>query len=161
MITPRSIRRALKFYKGELKSDPYLHSGTRPLPPGFDWPRPLWPVCFVDIKDGMEGGVGDSYSNDREAQAVRKILREVLSHRGGGMQPLTPQDCCVITPYAGQVSLIGQYLQENRALAEVEVNSVDGFQGREKELVVVSAVRVAMGRRVIQTPLSIFYMDIH
>jgi hypothetical protein len=72
---------------------------------------------------------------------VRKILREVLSHRGGGLEPLNPIDCCVITPYAGQVTLIKQYLDENRALQDVEVNSVDGFQGREKELVVVSAVR--------------------
>ena len=68
-------------------------------------------------------------------------MREILSHRGGGLEPVDPIDCCVITPYAGQVTLIKQYLGENRALQEVEVNSVDGFQGREKELVVVSAVR--------------------
>ena len=132
---------ASKFYHGGLKSDVNLHSGTRPIPPGFAWPRPMWPVCFMAVKNGYEGESGNSYNNDAEAQAVRKILREILSHRGGGLEPLNPIDCCVITPYSGQVSLIQSYLGENSALREVEVNSVDGFQGREKELVVVSAVR--------------------
>eukprot|EP01050_Picozoa_sp_SAG11_P013793 SAG11_NODE_1638_length_4535_cov_3.231740_2_plen_208_part_00 len=137
---------AIKFYGAELKSAPTLHSGTRPLPPGFAWPRPLWPVCFVDTK-GVEAAAGDSYSNDAEAQAVRKVLREVLSHRGSGAtgMPLEPIDCCVITPYAGQVTLIKQYCHASRALQDVEINSVDGFQGREKELVVVSAVRANEG----------------
>ena len=36
--------RPRQFYGGGLQSDLSLHSGTRPLPPGFAWPRPLWPV---------------------------------------------------------------------------------------------------------------------
>jgi hypothetical protein len=35
------------FYGGRLKSAPHLDSETRPLPTGFAWPRPGYPVAFV------------------------------------------------------------------------------------------------------------------
>lgn len=50
---------------------------------------------------------------------------------------LAPEDVAVITPYAAQVKLLKQLLSDDG----VEVKSVDGFQGREKEAVVFSAVR--------------------
>jgi superfamily I DNA and/or RNA helicase len=40
----------------------------------------------------------------------------------------------IISPYADQVKLIS----EN---TEVEVKSVDGFQGREKEIIIITTVR--------------------
>ena len=43
----------------------------------------------------------------------------------------------VITPYAAQVRLIRETLDA----PGVEVDSVDGFQGREKEVIIVSLVR--------------------
>ena len=46
-------------------------------------------------------------------------------------------DVAVIAPYAAQVRL----LREQLAVAGLEIDSVDGFQGREKEAVVMSLVR--------------------
>ena len=43
----------------------------------------------------------------------------------------------VITPYAAQVRLLRERLKSTN----IEIDSVDGFQGREKEAVVVSLVR--------------------
>ena len=43
-------------------------------------------------------------------------------------------DIGIISPYADQVKLI----QEN---TPVEVKTVDGFQGREKEIIIISTVR--------------------
>src|SRR5204863_9512743 len=43
----------------------------------------------------------------------------------------------VIAPYAAQVRL----LRERLAVPGLEIDSVDGFQGREKEAVVLSLVR--------------------
>ena len=57
---------------------------------------------------------------------------------------LAPRDLGVITPYAAQAALISKQLQRLPAplgAAEVEVSSVDGFQGREKELILISTVR--------------------
>jgi len=45
----------------------------------------------------------------------------------------------IITPYAGQLRLI-KHLLLKREL-KVEANTVDGFQGREKEVIILSFVR--------------------
>lgn len=61
---------------------------------------------------------------------VRKV-RELLD------AGLTPTAIGVITPYAAQVRL----LREEMPLPGLEIDSVDGFQGREKEAIVLSMVR--------------------
>ena len=43
-------------------------------------------------------------------------------------------DIGIISPYSDQVKLISE-------LTEVEVKTVDGFQGREKEIIIISTVR--------------------
>lgn len=47
------------------------------------------------------------------------------------------ENIAVIAPYAAQVRL----LRERLAVPELEIDSVDGFQGREKEAVIISLVR--------------------
>jgi ATP-dependent RNA/DNA helicase IGHMBP2 len=61
---------------------------------------------------------------------VRKV-RELLD---AGVQP---GDIAVISPYGAQVRL----LREQLDVPGLEIDSVDGFQGREKEAVVISLVR--------------------
>ena len=48
-------------------------------------------------------------------------------------------DIAVITPYNGQLGVIRDLMKSD--FPSVEMGSVDGFQGREKEAVVVSLVR--------------------
>ncbi len=50
---------------------------------------------------------------------------------------VAPQDIAVIAPYSAQV----RRLRELLPIAGLEIDSVDGFQGREKEAVVLSLVR--------------------
>lgn len=45
----------------------------------------------------------------------------------------------MVTPYNGQLALLSQMLKDR--FNGLELGSVDGFQGREKEAVVVSLVR--------------------
>jgi len=75
-----------------------------------------------------------SYANDGEAEEVVKHIQRLLaigvSQGGVG----------VITPYSAQVALLKQLLA-SRDLRDVEVSTVDGFQGREKEAIVISMVR--------------------
>ena len=52
---------------------------------------------------------------------------------------IRPQDIAVITPYNGQVELLRKLLLPD--VAKLEIRSVDGFQGGEKEAVVLSLVR--------------------
>jgi superfamily I DNA and/or RNA helicase len=76
----------------------------------------------------------ESRENPGEAELVERLVRAAIV---GG---LSPEHIGVVTPYAAQSALIATTLHE---LVEegLEVDSVDGFQGREKELILVSAVR--------------------
>ncbi|MEM7395482.1 MAG: C-terminal helicase domain-containing protein, partial [Verrucomicrobiota bacterium] len=49
---------------------------------------------------------------------------------------LAPSDIAVITPYTAQVNLLREQLP-----SEVESGTIDGFQGREKEAIIISLVR--------------------
>ncbi len=53
---------------------------------------------------------------------------------------VAPPDLAVIAPYDGQVQRLRQVLSDHLE-AGLEVDTVDGFQGREKDAVVVSLVR--------------------
>ena len=51
---------------------------------------------------------------------------------------VAPDRIGVIAPYAAQVRLLRERLAERPGL---EIDSVDGFQGREKEAIIISLVR--------------------
>ncbi|KAL8990249.1 MAG: hypothetical protein Q9177_001057 [Variospora cf. flavescens] len=76
-----------------------------------------------------------SKSNPSEVLVVTKHVTALL-HAG-----VKGEDIAVITPYNAQVSLLRAALKEKEGCEEIEVGSVDGFQGREKGAVVVSLVR--------------------
>ena len=59
---------------------------------------------------------------------------------------VVPGQIGVVTPYEGQRSYIVNYMQFNGTLKkdlykEIEVASVDAFQGREKDYIILSCVR--------------------
>ncbi|GKZ39278.1 DNA-binding protein SMUBP-2 [Aspergillus brasiliensis] len=82
---------------------------------------------------GKKAHLGDSKSNDMEALVVSRHV-DALVDAG-----IHPEDIAVITPYNGQLAVLSQMLREK--YPSIELGSVDGFQGREKEAVVVSLVR--------------------
>ncbi len=92
-------------------------------------------VTFIDTAgagyDEEAEPDGDSRFNPDEAGLVLKKLQALLQ------AGVSPADIAVIAPYSAQVRL----LRERIPQADVEVDSVDGFQGREKEAVIVSLVR--------------------
>ena len=84
---------------------------------------------------------GTSFLNVSEADAVEAVVTALL--RAGGAKP---EEVGVITPYEGQRARVRHALSSRGPLSQalydaVEVASVDGFQGREKEFIVFSAVR--------------------
>lgn len=74
---------------------------------------------------------GESRLNRGEAELAERKVRALLA------AGLRPGEIAVIAPYAAQARL----LRERLAVPGLEVDSVDGFQGREKEAVVISLVR--------------------
>jgi senataxin len=47
----------------------------------------------------------------------------------------------VITPYSGQVESLKTGVEKLNSSMKIEVNTVDGFQGNEKDVILFSAVR--------------------
>ncbi len=78
--------------------------------------------------------VDPSTRNPGHAARVAAEVRRVLS-RG-----VAPTDIAVIAAYDAQVRLLRELLAVERD-AGVEIGTVDGFQGREKEVIVVDLVR--------------------
>ena len=93
----------------------------------------LKPLLFIDtsnLKNNEEKHLKDSKSiiNQSEADIATSIAKFYL---GTG---INPKDIGIISPYADQVNLIQDKIP-------IEVKSVDGFQGREKEIIIISTVR--------------------
>ena len=111
--------------------------------PGVDLPFPnkSRPMFFL-ISTGNEemGAGGTSFLNRTEASSVEKLVTLMLK------TGITPDQIGVVTPYEGQRSHVVAHMAKNGSLRqelykEVEVASVDSFQGREKDFIIVSCVR--------------------
>ena len=85
-----------------------------------------------------------SLINKGESELVVKIVQTL--QKGFGFENLRNR-VGVITPYSRQVSLIKQSLAARDGLVPCEVNTVDGFQGREKDIIIFSAVRAGVEGR--------------
>ncbi|ELQ42525.1 DNA-binding protein SMUBP-2 [Pyricularia oryzae Y34] len=76
---------------------------------------------------------GESKSNEMEAALVAQHVRSLVD---AGVKP---EDIACITPYNAQLAVLAPLLKDR--FPGIELGSVDGFQGREKEAVVVSLCR--------------------
>lgn len=74
---------------------------------------------------------GSSRNNPGEADVVARQVQELLA------AGVAPSEMAVITPYAAQARLLRTLIGN----AAIEIDTVDGFQGREKEAVIISLVR--------------------
>jgi ATP-dependent RNA/DNA helicase IGHMBP2 len=79
-------------------------------------------------------GTGQSINNDGESAIVHLFVKVLMESQ------LDPAQIGLITPYAAQVALLSERLK-HWIEQGLEIDSVDGFQGREKEVILFSAVR--------------------
>jgi regulator of nonsense transcripts 1 len=128
------------FYEGSLQNGVTMQQRLR-RDVDFPWPVSDSPMMFWSNLGNEEiSASGTSYLNRTEASNVEKIVTRFFK---AGVQPV---DIGVITPYEGQRSYVvssmqntGTFKKEN--YKEIEVASVDAFQGREKDFIVLSCVR--------------------
>lgn len=125
-----------EFYDGELAADATVREHLlSELPAVLATPLTQTPVDFIDTAgasfDEQVEPDGESRLNPQEASLVCAKVQALLE------AGVAPGDIAVIAPYAAQVRL----LRERLPLPALEIDSVDGFQGREKEAVVISLVR--------------------
>jgi superfamily I DNA and/or RNA helicase len=122
-----------RFYDNRLEDG--ISESDRLAPKGLIWPDWDVPIAFLPVGGGeVLSPDGASKENPAEASWVVSLLLGMLS-----AGDLSERDIGVITPYAGQVRTIRDQMPES--LHSVEVRTVDGYQGREKEVIVFSCVR--------------------
>ena len=130
-----------RFYDGCLNDG--VSAGERNAPAGFMWPDWDVPIAFIPI-DGNEqvDSEGQSKSNIDEAGRVLTVVQSLLA-----TGDVSTRDIGVITPYNGQVRVLDDLFEgaggrgKDEPYAGLEIKSVDGYQGREKEVIVFSTVR--------------------
>lgn len=132
------------FYAGRLEAHVSVRSHLLAELPGVAATQATRvPLLLIDTAgcdlEETEPGASDSRANEGEVELVRRHVEGLLA---AGVRA---EDVAVITPYNAQVDLLRAALA---AHAGLEIGSVDGFQGREKEAVVLSLVRSNRRREV-------------
>ncbi|KAL5760633.1 hypothetical protein ACOSQ2_019471 [Xanthoceras sorbifolium] len=111
-------------------------------------PGPMFaPYSFINIMGGREefDDVGHSRRNMVEVSMVVNILQNLYKTWIGSKKKLS---IGVVSPYTAQVVAIQRKLgrkYENRVGFSVKVKTVDGFQGGEEDIIIISTVRCNSG----------------
>jgi len=101
-------------------------------------------VAFVEVNEGEECYLHKSRLNTLEAQVVLESVKKLLK----SSNRIDPGEIGVISPYAAQIALLKRMFKadpeiqrlEREADATVEVKTVDGYQGREKDYIIMTTV---------------------
>lgn len=105
----------------------------------FKWPNQNIPLIFVHTdKEEEVLKSGNSKQNEEEANLVVLFIEKIYNCG------ISFKDIGVITPYTAQKLLIQKKLKEKfkkTKINNLEISSVDGFQGREKNFIILSNVR--------------------
>jgi DNA polymerase alpha-associated DNA helicase A len=136
-----------EFYSGKLTADSSVAAILLCNLPGVkETNETTVPLIWFDTQGDdfpesipEDDSMGQSRQNDMEAALAKWYVNELLQ---AGVQE---SDIGVIAPYNGQVTVIRQLLQDNPL---IEISTVDGFQGREKQVIIMSMVRSNQKREV-------------
>jgi hypothetical protein len=125
----------ITFYHGQLQNA--IDDASLLPVPGFPWPNPDCRVAFVDVS-GVEQKRGFSAYNSAEAEAVATALEKMLQ------AGVPAQDLCVLTAYLAQRDEIRRAIGDRQlwhAQANLSIDTIDGYQGMERDIVLFSAAR--------------------
>lgn len=133
------------FYGGRLTADASVHH--RSILDDIDEPL-VWvssSEAAADEDERSEDRSGMSLINAGEAALTLRVLR-AYAHRIGRDRLMQERiDFAVISPYRAQVSLLRRLISHDAYLRPlrraITVNTVDAFQGQERDVVVISMVR--------------------
>ena len=105
------------------------------------------PMVFVDTAGcGFdEKAEGTSTSNSEEAAFVFKHLTQLAAALSTHYQPHNFPSIAVISPYRQQIQLLKEQLRHSTPLHvygdKISVNTIDSFQGQERDIVYISMTR--------------------
>ena len=133
------------FYHGEVESAPQTRN--RGI---LDLDEPIeWRDSKVDDEEGDSGEsfVGESFGriNKAEAQLTLDTLEDYFKKIGKQRILDEHIDVGVISPYRAQVQYLRRLIRKRESFKpyrhSISVNTVDGFQGQERDIILISLVR--------------------
>lgn len=131
------------FYKSLLLDGPNMEKNS--LAVWHDLPE-FPPYRFFNVLDGQEKvGRGKSIYNIAEADAAVALV-DMLCTKLPTVK--FASKIGIITPYKQQVSQLKSKFQRrfgNGIIDVIDFNTIDGFQGQEKEIIIFSCVRAGHG----------------
>lgn len=158
---PQIMEAINQFYDGRLRCaiadpDARCRHGLTIRTRRGDFLRPDHHILWIDTsrdrrgRPAYERQVGTSKANDLEADGVVRLVRLLNAAASEAEQTGEATDVGVITFYGPQVRSIRRRLDrlpsEETRLLDLDVNTVDSFQGAERSIVIVSLVRSKRGR---------------
>jgi len=143
-----------EFYGSRLKDGPNVRKPDYLLPCKEQGIAAFAPLTFLNVAVGRETRGNMSYRNEYEAALALNIY-ETLRQRvnAPGMERV---GIGIITPYREQLELLRSLFRAKSYLKDplLDLNTVDGYQGREFDVIIFSCVRAAayeegnLGKRV-------------
>jgi len=126
-----------QFYENALQADESVRRHTAAELPGVaSTDLTQEPLIYVDTAgSGYEESWNDLLESRENAGEAKLALYLYGQLRESG---LPAKSMALLTPYVAQARLLRQLTGNDR---EIEIGSIDGFQGREKEIVILSLVR--------------------
>ena len=129
------------FYDGKLEAAPEVrHRGI------LDWDTPITWIDTSEL-DFKEEFVGETFGriNKEEAHLLLKELETYIQRIGGNRIIEERIDFGLISPYKAQVQYLRGKIKVSTALRPyrnlITINTVDGFQGQERDVIFISLVR--------------------
>ena len=129
-----------EFYEGLLQSDPSVkYRGI------LDWDTAIEWVESEENEGETLASDGLSRINPVEAELALQTLHDYIERIGKDRILYERLDIGIISPYKGQVQLLRRMLRKDsywKPLRHlVSINTVDGFQGQERDIILISMVR--------------------
>ena len=129
------------FYNGELQAAPEIrYRGI------LDWDTPISWIDTSDM-DFKEEFIGETFGriNKAEADLLLQELKAYINRIGGKRVLEERIDFGIISPYKAQVQYLRNKIKASGSLKPyrslLTVNTVDGFQGQERDVIFISLVR--------------------
>ncbi|MBR3572504.1 MAG: AAA family ATPase [Bacteroidales bacterium] len=128
------------FYDGRLKAAPEV--AHRTLAP---WDAPLVWVDTSGCQFVERTNASQSRLNRAEAMLLTNILKDYVRQLFIDSSLFEKTTIGIISPYKAQISVLKQLVNKSHTLApirhNISVNTVDGFQGQERDIILISMVR--------------------
>lgn len=133
----------IHFYDNKLKTENVTEE-NRPIIKGFLWPNPKCRLAFIDVSLGkpgskFENAYGTSKFNLYEIEPLIAVLKSIVNEGC-----VSVDEIGILTAYDAQKVKLKKAVQDAfpyEAACRIEIDSIDGFQGKEKDLILFSAVR--------------------